>query len=180
VLPAVVVAGALWLWREKRRPGREAIALAVMAGAAVLVALGPEVRWMGHALFPGPFGLARDAIPLLRMIRVTSRAGIFLALSLALLAALTLARRQARPRTVALLGALTLAEALIVPVTFPSWTDVVDTRLSPPPVYAWLAAQPGRCRSWSFPSWTTTASSAGPPATRASTCCARRCTGRGW
>jgi len=143
VLPAVVVAGALWLWREKRRPGREAIALAVMAGAAVLVALGPEVRWMGHALFPGPFGLARDAIPLLRMIRVTSRAGIFLALSLALLAALTLARRQARPRTVAILGALTLAEALIVPVTFPSWTDVVDTRLSPPPVYAWLAAQPG-------------------------------------
>lgn len=143
VLPAIVIAGALWLWRGRKRPGREALALAVMGVAAVLVALGPEVQWMGQTLFPGPFGLARDAIPLLRMIRVTSRAGIFLALSLALLAALTLARRQARPRTVALLGGLALAEALIVPVTFPAWTDVVDTRRPPPPVYAWLAGQPG-------------------------------------
>ena len=143
VLPAVVLGGAWWLWREKRRPGREAVALALMGAVAVVVALGPEVQWMGRTLFPGPFGLLRDAIPLLRMIRVTSRAGIFLALSLALLAALTLARRQARPRTVALLGGLALAEALIVPVTFPAWTDVVDTRQPPPAIYAWLAAQPG-------------------------------------
>jgi hypothetical protein len=143
VLPAVVVAGAWWLWRAKKRPGREAVALAVMGAAAVVVALGPEVQWMGRTLFPGPFGLARDAVPLLHMIRVTSRAGIFLALGLALLAALTLARRQARPRTVALLGGLALAEALIVPVTFPAWTDVVDTRRPAPAVYAWLAAQPG-------------------------------------
>jgi hypothetical protein len=142
-LPAIVVAGALWLWREKRRPGREAMALSVMGAAAVVVALGPEVQWMGRRLFPGPFGLLREAIPLLHMIRVTSRAGIFLALSLSLLAALTLARRQAPRRTVALLGGLALAEALIVPVTFPAWTDVVDTRRPPPAVYSWLAAQPG-------------------------------------
>jgi hypothetical protein len=143
VLPAIVVAGAFWLWRAKKRPGREALALAVMGLAAILVALGPEVQWMGRTLFTGPFGLAREVLPPLKMIRVTSRVGVFLALALALLAALTLARRQARPRTVALLGGLALAEALIVPVTFPAWTDVVDTRRPPPPVYAWLAVQPG-------------------------------------
>ena len=143
VTPAIALAGALWLWRRKARPGREAAALVVMAVAAILVALGPEVQWMGRTLFPGPFGVARDALPLLRMIRVTSRAGIFLALALSLLAALSLARLQARFRTVAVLGALALAEATIVPVTFPAWTDVVDTRRPPPAVYAWLAAQPG-------------------------------------
>jgi hypothetical protein len=143
VIPAIVLGGALWLRRRKAAPGREAMALALMGAAAILIALGPEVHWMGRTLFPGPFGFAREVIPLLRMIRVTSRAGMYLALALSVLAALALARGRVRPRWVAALGGLALAEAAIVPVTFPAWTDVVDSRRPAPAVYSWLAAQPG-------------------------------------
>jgi hypothetical protein len=111
--------------------------------AAVVIALGPEVRLMGRTLFPGPFGIAREVIPLFRMIRVTSRAGIFLALALSMLAALALTRWRARPRVVALVGALALAEAAIVPIELPAWAQVIDSRRPPPAVYPWLAAQAG-------------------------------------
>ena len=40
-----------------------------------------------HDLGPGPWALLRDAVPVFQMIRVTSRAGVFLALPLAMLAA---------------------------------------------------------------------------------------------
>ena len=143
VLPAIVVGGALWLRRRKEAPGREAMALAVLGAAAIVVALGPEIRFMGRALIPGLFGLAREIVPVFRMIRVTSRAGIYLALALSVLAAVALTRWRVRPRWVAALGGLALAEAAIVPVTFPAWTDVVFSRRPPPAVYAWLAAQPG-------------------------------------
>ena len=59
--------------------------------AAALVALGPELRVGGQALGPGPFALARELVPPFRMIRVPSRAGIFIALALAMLAAKALA-----------------------------------------------------------------------------------------
>jgi hypothetical protein len=143
VLPVTVGAGAWWLARRKQRPGREAVALVVLGAAAAVVALGPEVRLMGTTLFPGPFGIAREVVPLFRMIRVTSRAGIFIALALSMLAALTLTRLRARPRTVGLVGVLAMAEALIAPIPLPAWAQVVDSRRPPPPVYRWLAAQPG-------------------------------------
>jgi hypothetical protein len=143
VLPAIVLAGAGSLLRRKTWPGREAWALAVLGLAAIVIALGPEVRLMGRSLFPGPFGIAREVFPLLHNIRVTSRAGIFLALALSMLAALMLTRWRARPRVVALAGALALAEAAIVPIPLPAWAQVIDSRRPPPPVYAWLAAQPG-------------------------------------
>jgi hypothetical protein len=119
------------------------VALGVLGVAAIVIALGPEVRFMGRTLIPGPFGLAREVIPLFRMIRVTSRAGIFLALALSLLAALALTRWRARPRTVALVGVLALAEAAIVPIELPVWAQVIDSRRPPPAVYPWLAAQDG-------------------------------------
>jgi hypothetical protein len=40
-------------------------------------------------------------------------------------------------------AALAIAETLIAPIPMPAWAQVVDTRKPPPPVYAWLAAQPG-------------------------------------
>jgi len=141
VLPVLVAAGAGWLWRRRAWPGREAWALALLGLAAAAVALGPEIRFMGRTLMPGPFGLARDVLPVLHNIRATSRAGIFLALSLALLSALALTRWNARPRVVALTGALALAEAAIVPIPLPGWAQVVDTGQPPPPVYPWLAGR---------------------------------------
>jgi hypothetical protein len=77
------------------------------------------------------------------MIRVPSRAGIFIALALALLAAKALTLWRPRtPRLIAI-GALALAETLIVPIPMPAWAQVVDSRKPPPEVYRWLAAQPG-------------------------------------
>ena len=78
------------------------------------------------------------------MIRVTSRAGIFLALPLAMLAALALTRFRPRPVVLAGLFALALAETVIVPIPMPEWTKIIDSRREPPAVYKWLAAQPGR------------------------------------
>jgi hypothetical protein len=143
VLPIVVLLGALWLWRAGRRPSRETVALAVLAAAAVIVALGPEVRLFGRTLFPGPFGLLREAFPVFTMIRVPSRAGAFIALPLAVLAAKALTVwRLPRAGLVAVFVAA-LAETVIAPIPMPGWSQVVDSRQPPPPVYQWLAAQPG-------------------------------------
>jgi len=141
-LPLIVLLGALGLARERRRPGREALALGAMALAAAAVALGPEVRLMGHDLFPGPFALARS-LPLFRMIRVPSRAGVFVVLPLAMLAAKALTAWRPRPIVLALVAVAALAETSIVPIPMPGWAQVVDTRRPPPAVYGWLAAQPG-------------------------------------
>jgi hypothetical protein len=143
VLPALSLAGGVFLLRAGRRPSREAWALIVMALAGAAVALGPEVRFMGRDLFPGPFALARE-LPLFRMIRVPSRAGVFIVLPLAMLAAKALTALPLRPAGVALLAALALAETLVAPIPMPLWAQVVDTSRPPPPVYQWLAEQPGR------------------------------------
>ena len=142
VLPASVLAGAVALRREGRRPSREALALVLLAVAAAAVALGPEVRFFGHDLGPGPFALAR-LLPLFRMIRVPSRSGAFIALAVAMLAAMAWTRWRDRPGRLLLIGAAALAETVIVPIPMPAWMQVVDSRRPPPPVYTWLAAQAG-------------------------------------
>jgi hypothetical protein len=144
VLPLLVVTGAVGLARRRERPGREAAALAVLLVAAAVVALGPRVRAFGHDFGPAPWGLLRDALPVFRMIRVTSRAGAFIALPLAMLAAMALTRLRPRPFVLAGVTAIALAETLIVPIPMPRWSQLVDTRKDAPPVYRWLADQPGR------------------------------------
>jgi hypothetical protein len=142
VLPVSVAVGAVALVRAGRRPSREALALALLAIAAAAVALGPEVRFFGHDLGPGPFALAR-LLPIFRMIRVPSRAGAFIAIALAILAAKAWTRWRGRPARLLLIGAAALAETVIAPIPMPGWAQVVDSRRPPPAVYAWLAAQPG-------------------------------------
>ena len=140
-LPLLALAGGIGLWRTGRRPSREAWALVAMTLATVAVALGPEVRFLGRDLFPGPFALARE-LPLFRMIRVPSRAGIFLVLPLAMLAAKALTAWRPRPVVLGAVAALAILETVIAPIPMPGWAQVVDTRRPPPPVYDWLAAQP--------------------------------------
>jgi len=144
VVPGLVLAGAVALRRRGERPSREAWALAALGVAAALVALGPRVRGFGVDLGPGPWALLRELMPVFRMIRVTSRAGVFIALPLVTLSALAL--EKVKPGRVALAGiaVLGLAETLIVPIPMPEWSKIVDTRREPPPVYRWLADQPGR------------------------------------
>jgi hypothetical protein len=144
VVPVLVLAGAIAVLRSRGRPSREAVALAVLLLAGALVALGPRVRAFGHDLGPGPWALLRAGIPLFQMIRVTSRAGVFLALPLTVLAAMALTRLRPRPAALAVVAALALAETVAVPLPMPEWSKIIDTRREPPPVYRWLADQPGR------------------------------------
>jgi len=81
-------------------------------------------------------------VPIFRMIRVPSRAGAFIALALAALAAKAWTRWRGHPVRLLLIGAAALAETVIAPIPMPAWAQVVDSRRPPPPVYAWLAAQP--------------------------------------
>jgi hypothetical protein len=142
VLPALAALGAVRLWRRGEKPSREAVALAVMALAAVVVALGPRIRLFGEDLGPAPFAAVREVVPVFKMIRVTSRAGVFLALPLAMLAAKALADWRPRRAVVGGVFALVLAEGLVAPIPMPEWTKVIDSRLEPPEVYRWLATQP--------------------------------------
>ena len=144
IVLGLAVAGAVVLWRRRQPPSREAWALLVMTVVAALVAMGPLIRVFGHDLGPGPWALLRDAVPVFEKIRVTSRAGIFLALPLAMLAAKALTLLRLRPLALTILGVAGLAETLIAPIPMPGWTKVIDTREDPPPVYRWLAEQPGR------------------------------------
>jgi hypothetical protein len=75
---------------------------------------------------------------------VTSRAGVFLALPLTMLAAMALTRLKPKPFVLAGIAFVALAETLIVPIPMPQWSKLIDTRKEPPPVYRWLAEQPGR------------------------------------
>jgi hypothetical protein len=144
VVPGLVIAGALALRRRGERPSREAWALAALCATAALVALGPRIRAFGADLGPGPWALLRDALPVFQMIRVTSRAGVFVALPLVMLAALALEKLRPGRAALVLVAVLALAETLIVPIPMPEWSKVIDTRREPPPVYRWLADQPGR------------------------------------
>jgi hypothetical protein len=141
LLPIAI--GAWQLSRERRRPSREAVALLVMALAAALVALGPEIRVGEMRLGPGPYGWLRDAIPLFQKIRVPARAGVFLALAASMLAAKVWARWEKRPWILALCGAAVVADSLGLARPTLEGVAVVDSRQPPPPVYRWLAEQPG-------------------------------------
>jgi hypothetical protein len=114
----------------------------VLGVSAALLALGPEIRLLGHSLAPGPYALLRDFVPVFSNIRATSRAGIFLALALALLAghALSGFKRSALVSTIAV--SVFLVEARIAPIPTPAWTNVIDSRQTTPRVYRWLKDQP--------------------------------------
>jgi hypothetical protein len=143
VVPALIVGAAAALSWRRQRPTRDAWALWSLGAAAVLVALGPQVTLLGRVLVVGPFALLREAIPAFQMIRVPSRAGAFLALALVMLAAKAVGVLRLRGVALVAVSALALAETVIAPIPAPAWADVVDTRRPAPPVYAWLAAQPG-------------------------------------
>jgi hypothetical protein len=133
----------LALLSSRSEPARRRLILgyAALALCAWLVALGPEVRLFGHTIFPGPFALLRE-FEVFRMIRVPARASVFLALGLSMLAALGLDRVRREGVRVALL-ALALVEATAAPLNVVAADRCVDAFEPVPPLYAWLAAQPG-------------------------------------
>ena len=142
----VIALAALAIAGLRRRIPVEArrfvVGLVVLALASALLALGPEIRFRGATLAPGPFALLRDYVPVFSNIRATGRAGIFLAFPLAVLAGVALQsrRRPALASTIALLAFL--FEARIAPIPTPSFTNVIDSRAETPKVYQWLREQP--------------------------------------
>ena len=142
----VIALAALAIAGLRRRIPVEArrfvVGLVVLALASALLALGPEIRFRGATLAPGPFALLRDYVPVFSNIRATGRAGIFLAFPLAVLAGVALQsrRRPALTSTIALLAFL--FEARIAPIPTPSFTNVIDSRAETPKVYQWLREQP--------------------------------------
>jgi hypothetical protein len=139
---SLVLAAALAARRARRWPSRPAWALACLAAGGALVALGPELRWGETVLAPGPVAAARALLPVFAQVRAYSRAGIYLALGLALLAALAFERLRLGRVAGTLVALLALAETLIVPVPLARWARVIDSTQPAPPVYRWLAQQP--------------------------------------
>lgn len=142
LLPVLLPLGAaLVLARRRERPSREALALAGLAAAGALVALGPEIRAGDAWLAPSPVGWVRAVLPLFDGVRVYGRAGIFVALALAMLTALAFERLRLRGRLAVVVSGLALAETLVIPIPLAQWAQVIDSGRAAPPVYAWLAAR---------------------------------------
>jgi hypothetical protein len=138
----LILAATLTLTRDRRAPSRAALAFALLVAVGGLVALGPEIRVGDHVLATSPVALLRTLVAPLGSIRAYGRAGIFVALGLAVLAALAIEALRMRSRTVALVGVAALVESLIAPIPLADWAQVVDSSQPPPPVYLWLAQQP--------------------------------------
>ena len=132
------VAGAsLALGRRRAAAGtppreREtAIFYALVLIVAFWASLGPSA---------GLYALFYRTIPIFSYLRAPSRIGLVVALALAVLASLAIARLlRARPRAARLVGpalaAVAVAEAVVVPLPFKSWEPL-------PTVYDSLAQQP--------------------------------------
>lgn len=138
----LVLAAGLMLARGRRAPSRPALAFALLVAVGGLVALGPEIQMGDRILAASPVALLRTLVAPLGSIRAYGRAGIFLALGLAVLAGLAIQALRVRPRMVALVGLAALVESLIAPIPLADWARVVDSSQPPPAVYAWLAQQP--------------------------------------
>ncbi len=127
--------------KSDARRRRVILGYAALAACAWLVALGPEIRLFGRALFPGPFSWLRE-FEVFRMIRVPARASVFLCLGLSILAALGLDRVR-RPGWRAALLILALAEALAAPLSVIAADRCINAFDPVPPLYLWLKDQPG-------------------------------------
>ena len=138
----VLLLAAIALFTMRRgMPGRRlVVAYAVLALAALLVALGPEVRLFGVTLCPGPFSWLRK-FEMFRMIRVPARASVFLALGLSMLAAIGLDRIR-RPGLRIVLLLLALVESMAAPLSVVAADRCLRSSDPNPPIYDWLRAQP--------------------------------------
>ena len=143
----VVVALSLWALAVEIRPPasdrRRFVAAMVLLGVtAALLALGPQIRWRGATLMPGPFALLRDYVPVFSNLRATARAGIFVAFGLAMLAGHAIGRSRRPGATAFIATMLFLIEARIAPIPTPSISTVIDSREPISRVDQWLKEQP--------------------------------------
>lgn len=138
LLVALAVAGWGWAGRARRF---ERAALTGLGIGAFVLSLGPYLHVAGRAIHvPLPYAGLFFVLPGFSSMRAPSRFSEMVLLVVAVLAAFGL-ERLARGRRAVAFGVLTVGLAL-------AWTAPVPTVPCPapgtlPPVYAWLAAQPG-------------------------------------
>jgi hypothetical protein len=151
LLPVGAVGAAGVLFRSRRRAAAigEAgwpevlLPYAVVGCLAMLLSLGPEVRWDGHVLFGNPVGHVA-MLPGAGKIRDFQRAGFFVALAGGCLVAVALAAlaRSSRGRLVAPACGVVALTTLV-----PAFSSRLPAYTPPPkasldPAYAWLGRQP--------------------------------------
>lgn len=110
-----------------------------LAAVAFALSLGPEVRFYGQRLAPGPYSLLYDYLPGFRNVRYPERFAVFLALALAPLVGLGVelaARRQGRAAGL-LLALLVYGEHLALPNDLAPLPGPAEI----PSAYRWLAQQ---------------------------------------
>jgi hypothetical protein len=161
---ALFVLGAAWLalegWAWARSGGERALSprewaplLALLALVFVLLTLGPAMRLGGHPVGIGLYAWVYRVFVPMRALRITAKIAFAAMFLLGLLAAFGLAALQTRlagtrlARALVLVPFLLLVEYLPRPLRF----DVIRWS-EPPPVYRWLAAQPGDFPIFEWPS----------------------------
>lgn len=146
-----VVLGVVGVRSLRRRPGAWRApwgALGWVGVTGFALSLGPVLQVAGHRLWiPLPYALAYYVVPGFASMRAPSRFGQLAILALAVAAGRGLDALRESPAwrrrmawvTPALFG-VAIVESLSVPIAMVAIPD----RASLPPVYAWLARQPGR------------------------------------
>jgi len=142
----VLVLAGYGLARGWRRGGADrefAFLLLLCAGASWLLSLGPVIKFNARPLVPGPYAVLMKVLPGLGVLRMSTRFGAFMMLSLTILAGLGirewLATRAGRERLhVALMSLILLLEYAAVPRPLGLAPDGNGV----PEVYRWLRDQP--------------------------------------
>ena len=139
---ALTVVGVWCGGRTHSTERRAVIALAWTAGALAVLALGPYVKLDGRKLCPGPYWFVYSFAPGFDALRAPGRIVGILMLPLAVLAARGAACIR-WPRGGGLMHGLMIAGTLLEYACFPLSLVKVPSRDEAPPVYSWLARQPG-------------------------------------
>jgi hypothetical protein len=133
----------------RRRRWRDEGFFVVLALVAFVLSLGPTLHAFGRPTgVPLPYALLYRFVPGFMSLRVPGRLGVLVLLALALLAAFgwdALRRRGLLGASPAGRAAAALVFAVALVTAWQKPTTLVDmpTAATMPPVYAWLAAQPG-------------------------------------
>jgi hypothetical protein len=157
--------GTLWLavegWAWARAGGERSLSprewvtvLGLLTVVFVLLSLGPVMHLGGQPVGVGLYAWLYDVFLPMRALRITHRMGFTVMLLLGLIAAFGLAAVEARlaggrlRHAMKIVPLLLLVEYLPLPLRYDviSWSD-------PPPVYRWLAEQPGDFAIVEWPSF---------------------------
>ena len=112
--------------------------LALLAVVSLILAAGPELRWRGQVLGPGPFGFLREWLPLLDAMRHPFTLAVPALIALGLLASLGLSRSS-------LAGSRTALVLVLVLAAGETASPAPGRSAAPrpvPSVYTWLQGQP--------------------------------------